>query len=280
MAVGPERGSGARLRRLAARRRRRPDRRPGPHRRARAPARAGRELGQADLVGTTSADDVVARLVAFAAARPGRAGSSGRGWDQNDWGTDGAFPTRDDLDAAFPDRPVWVQRVDGHASLANTAALRAAGLDPEAPAPPDPAGGQIVRDAQGRPTGVFVDAAEALVARSVPPMTDADWAAALDRATAETARAGLTGVHEAGVPLAALALYARAIAADRLPLRVYAMIQPDAIDAFCAEHVGGQMADPSGRLVARSVKLYVDGALGSRGAALLATTPTTRTPRA
>ena len=101
-------------------------------------------------------------------------------------------------------------------------------------------------------------------------MTAADWTEALRRATAETARAGLTGVHEAGVPLSALMLYQGAIAAGRLPVRVYAMIQPDAIDAFCAAHAGGRLVDPSGRLVVRSVKLYADGALGSRGAALLA----------
>ncbi|HEX8386240.1 MAG TPA: amidohydrolase, partial [Rubricoccaceae bacterium] len=177
---------------------------------------------------------------------------------------------RHDLDALVADRPVWIQRIDGHASWANTAALRAAGIDPDAAAPPDPAGGHVVRDAQGRPTGVFVDAAEALVAASVPEMTAEEWTEALRRATAETARAGLTGVHEAGVPLSALAQYQAAIADGRLPIRVYAMIQPQEIDAFCAATPGARLADPSGRLVARSVKLYADGALGSRGAALLA----------
>ena len=230
----------------------------------------GQTLGQADLVGTRSVAEIGERLVAFAASMPGGGWILGRGWDQTDWGTDGAFPTRQDLDAVIADRPVWIQRVDGHASWANTAALRAAGIDPEAAAPADPAGGHIVRDAAGRPTGVFVDAAEALVAASVPAMTAADWTEALRRATAETARAGLTGVHEAGVPLSALMLYQGAIAAGRLPVRVYAMIQPDAIDAFCAAHAGGRLVDPSGRLVVRSVKLYADGALGSRGAALLA----------
>ncbi len=235
----------------------------------------GQSLMQADLVGTTSVADVRARLVAFAAASPD-GWVTGRGWDQTDWGTapggrpDGAFPTRADLDAAFPARPVWVQRVDGHAAWASTAALRAAGLDPDAPAPADPPGGHIVRDADGRMTGVLVDAAQALVDASVPAMSLETVTEGLRRATAATAAAGLTGVHEAGVPLAALALYEQAIAAGRLPIRVYAMIEPDAIDAFCAAHAGGQMADPSGRLLARSVKLYADGALGSRGAALLA----------
>ncbi len=230
----------------------------------------GMSLLQADLVGTTSVADVRARLVAFAASAPADAWITGRGWDQNDWGAGGAFPTRADLDAAFPSRPVWLQRVDGHAAWGNTAALRAAGIDPDAAAPADPPGGQIRRDDQGRATGVFIDGAQALVDGAVPAPSLETYSEALRRATAETARSGLTGVHDAGVPLAALALYGQAIAAGHFPLRVYAMIEPDAVAAFCAMHPDGRMIDPSGRLVARSVKVYADGALGSRGAALLA----------
>ena len=230
----------------------------------------GQSLLQADLVGTASLADIGDRLRAFAATAPAGAWITGRGWDQNDWAGSGAFPTRHDLDAILADRPVWIQRVDGHASWANTAALRSAGIDPDAAAPADPAGGQVVRDARGRATGVFVDAAEALVARAVPAMTDAEWAEALRRATEETTRAGLTGVHEAGVPLAALDFYRAAIAAGTLPIRVYAMVEPGEIDAFCAANPSGALVDPSGRLAVRSVKVYTDGALGSRGAALLA----------
>ena len=230
----------------------------------------GMSLVQADLVGTASVAEIRERLIAFAATAPAGAWITGRGWDQNDWGADGTFPTRADLDAAFPDRPVWLQRIDGHAAWANSAAMSAAGIDPDATAPADPAGGHIVRDAQDHPTGVFVDGATALVGASVPQPTLAVYSEALQRALAETAKSGLTGVHDAGVPLATLALYRAAIGAGRFPLRVYAMIQPEGIDAFCAEHPDGRMADPSGRLVVRSVKLYADGALGSRGAALTA----------
>ena len=230
----------------------------------------GMSLLQADLVGTTSVADVRARLVTFAETASPGAWITGRGWDQNDWGAGGAFPTRADLDAAFPDRPVWLQRIDGHAAWANSAALRAAGIDPAAPAPADPPGGHLLRDAQGRATGIFVDGAQGLVDGAVPEPSLETYAEALRRATAETARAGLTGVHDAGVPLAALALYQSAIRAGHFPLRVYAMIQPDAIAVFCAAHPDGRMVDPSGRLVVRSLKVYADGALGSRGAALLA----------
>ncbi len=233
----------------------------------------GLSLLQADLVGTASVDDVIARLRAFEATLADGAWLTGRGWDQNDWpaAPDGThpFPTRAALDAAFPDRPVWLSRVDGHADWANTAALRAAGLDPDAPAPPDPDGGQILRDAEGRIAGVFVDNAATLVQGAVPPTTAADYAEALRRALAETTAAGLTGVHEAGVPVSVFGLYRQAIAAGQFPIRLYGMITPDELDAFCADHPDG-IADASGRLTVRALKLYADGALGSRGAALLA----------
>ncbi|MDT7856318.1 amidohydrolase [Rubrivirga sp. S365] len=228
----------------------------------------GTSLLQADLVGATSRAEVVERLQAFAADLPDGAWVTGRGWDQNDWGEGEPFPTRADLDAAFPDRPVWLGRIDGHASWANTAALRAAGIDPEAPAPSDPEGGAVVRDEAGRPTGVFVDAAEALVARALPAPDAAVAEEALRRALEETTRYGLTGVHEAGVPIESLDLYRRAIDAGRFPIRNYAMLSQDELGAFCERYPDG--LEHGGRLVARSLKVYADGALGSRGAALLA----------
>lgn len=227
----------------------------------------GEALLQADLVGTTSPAEIVERLVAFAADLPDGAWVTGRGWDQNDWGGDGAFPTRADLDAAFPDRPVWLGRVDGHAGWANTAALRAAGIDPDAPAPADMEGGAVLRDAEGRPTGVFVDAAEGLVASAIPVPDAATIAEMLTRALAETSRLGLTGVHEAGIGMAMLPIYQQFAAEGRFPIRNYAMITPGEIGPFCDAFPAG-ITDP--RVVVRSVKVYADGALGSRGAALLA----------
>ncbi len=228
----------------------------------------GEALLQADLVGTTSKAEVVARLRAFAADLPEGAWITGRGWDQNDWGEGEPFPTRADLDAVFPNTPVWIGRIDGHAAWANTAALRAAGIDPDGPAPAAPDGGAVIRDAEGRATGVFVDAAEGLVASALPTPDLAFYEAALTRALAETARYGLTGVHEAGVPLALLDLYRRFVTDGRFPLRNYAMITPGEIDAFCAQHPDG--LDVGGRLSVHALKVYADGALGSRGAALLA----------
>ena len=227
----------------------------------------GLSLLQADLVGTASVAEIVDRLRAFEADLPDGAWLTGRGWDQNDWGGDGAFPTRADLDAAFPDRPVWITRIDGHADWANTAALRAAGLDPEALAPADPEGGAVIKDSDGRPTGVFIDNAASYVSGALPTPDAAVYTEALERALAETVRYGLTGVHEAGISLAAIDLYRQFAAEGRFPIRNYAMITPGEIDAFCQAYPDG-LDEHNSRIVVRSVKLYADGALGSRGAAL------------
>lgn len=229
----------------------------------------GQSMLQADLVGTTSKAEVIERLQAFAVERdlPEDAWLVGRGWDQNDW-PEAAFPTRADLDEAFPDRPVWLTRIDGHAAWANTAAIRAAGgLDALADRE-DPEGGKVERDADGQPTGVLVDAAMPFVGRHQPALTEAQQEEALQLALGETRRYGLTGVHEAGLSLDVARRYQAAIDAGRFPLRVYGMVggRGEAFDHFCRE---GMLRDYGDRLTVRAVKFYMDGALGSRGAALL-----------
>lgn len=228
--------------------------------------RLGQVAQTADLVGAASLDETLARARTFEATLPPGRWLTGWGWNQTAW-PGAAFPTRADLDAAFPARPVWLSRVDGHAGWANSAAMRAAGLDPDALAPADPPGGQILRDAAGRPTGVFVDAAMALVRQALPEPDDDALDDALALAVAETARHGITGLHDAGASLADVAAVERALAAGRMPLRVHAMIRPAELDAFCAAAPGGRV-HASGRLDVRAVKLVADGALGSRGAHL------------
>ena len=225
----------------------------------------GESLMQADLVGTLGLDPIIERLRAKARELPDGAWLLGRGWDQNDWAK-AEFPTAADLDREFPARPVWLERVDGHAGWANSAALRAAGIERDTP---DPEGGRILRDANGAPTGVLIDNAMNLVVRKLPP-PDRAWQrralrAALDAAVA----AGLTGVHDAGVSREGLALYRELADDELLPLRVYAMADgaSAALDDLCRD---GLYQHPGGRLQMRAVKLYADGALGSRGAALLA----------
>jgi hypothetical protein len=223
-------------------------------------------LTQADLVGAASKEEVIARLRAFEAALPDGAWLLGHGWDQNDWPEE-VFPGRADLDEEFPGRPVWLERIDGHAAWANTLAIAQA--DRDLSGDWQPAGGRIHRDAAGEPSGIFIDHAMGLVLAAVPPATPELLDGALDRATRTLASLGLTGVHDPGVDRAVVELYRAKIAAGGMPLRIYAMADGTGatLDWLCAN---GPLDDPSGRLQMRSVKLYADGALGSRGAALLA----------
>ena len=223
-----------------------------------------------ELEGTRDKAEVLARLRAFADSLQPGDWLLGRGWDQNDW-PEQVFPTAADLDAAFPDRPVWLERIDGHAGWANSAALRATGQDLDAGGTRGdwhPAGGRIVRDAQGRATGVLVDGAMALVDGVLPAMDVASAERALSSGMQEAVRHGLTGVHDAGVSLLQMQAYRNLADRGEMPLRIHAMADGDseALAWLCRE---GAYRHAGGRLQMRAVKFYVDGALGSRGAALL-----------
>jgi predicted amidohydrolase YtcJ len=229
----------------------------------------GLSLRRADLTDTPSPAAVVERLKAFVADHdlPGDGWLRGHGWDQTDWSPP-RFPTREDLDAAFPERPVWLTRTDVHAGWANTAALAATvGLD-RLQEMSDPDGGRIRRDADGRPTGVLVDAAMALVEDHIPSPGEAQRERALSAALRHTAQHGVTGLHDAGVGLGTIRRFRDRIENEDFPLRVYAMIngRGKTFEYFCER---GPLHHPSGRLNVESVKFFADGALGSRGAALL-----------
>lgn len=223
----------------------------------------GKLRSQANLVGSASLDEALARIRAHARAHPGDAWVLGRGWNEILWKL-GRLPTAKDLDAVVGDRPAWFRRVDGHAGWGNSAALKAAGIDRYSK---DPVGGRIERDAQGEPTGVLVDAALDLLEKSIPAQSPTQLAEALDKALAELASVGLTGVGDIGIDHARFALYKRYAAEGRLSTRIHAMIDEVGaeFDAISAE---GPLQDDF--LSVRAVKLYADGALGSRGAALLA----------
>lgn len=225
----------------------------------------GVALDVVDLVGTTSYEEVIARVRQRAAtAAPGE-WIIGRGWDQNDWEVK-EFPTAAALDAAIPDHPVALERVDGHATLANSAAMRAGGVTA---ATKDPEGGRIVRDANGNPTGVFIDTAASLIDRAVPPVTAAQRKARVLAAAQAIAASGLTGLHDAGIDAATITAVQELIDENRFPIRVYAMLGDN--DALLRQWFeSGPLVGYGGRLTIRAVKLYADGALGSRGAALLA----------
>ena len=221
---------------------------------------------QADVTGTASVDEALTRVKQFAQAHPDSAWVTGRGWNQVIWNL-GRFPTAKELDRAVSDRPVFLSRVDGHAGWANSVAMQRAGVDKNTP---DPSGGRIERDAEGNPNGVFVDGAQDLITAKIPPPTAKQYSAALDAALAEMARVGLTGVGDAGIGMDTYQLYRRYADQGRLTARIYAMIGGVG-DDFDAISKGGPLTDYGDDFLSvRSVKLYADGALGSRGAAMLA----------
>lgn len=183
-----------------------------------------------------------------------------RNWDQTNWG--GAFPSAADLDGATMEHPVFLSRVDGHAGWVNSRAMQLAKLTAETS---DPPGGKIIRDAQGRPTGVLIDRAMGLVRTIIPPPSGQQVKRQIALAARECARLGLTSVHDAGVTAADLQAYRELIAEGRLSVRVYAMIGGEG--SLWKEYL--QRGPEIGEfLTVRSIKLYADGALGSRGAAL------------
>ncbi len=222
-------------------------------------------LTRANLVGTQSIAEVIQRLQAFEATLAEDDWLVGRGWDQNDWPGQ-QFPDKSDLDQAFPDRVVWVERIDGHAAWGNSAALAAA--DQDLAGDWQPKGGEIHRDATGEATGIFIDNATAMLDKLVPPISEERLQAALDEATETLLSLGLTGVHDAGLSWDYIQLLRERADQGRLGLRIYAMTDGvgEATEQLCAN---GYLQHPSGRLTARAIKLYADGALGSRGAALL-----------
>ena len=224
----------------------------------------GLSLDTVSLIGASSYDEVIARVKDRATRATANEWVLGRGWDQNRW-TVKEFPTAGPLDAAIPDHPVWLRRVDGHAGVANSAAMRAAGV---IAATPDPDGGRIVRDAKGNPTGVFVDGAMALIDSKVPPPSHELRKARVLAAARQIAANGLTEMHDAGADSSTIACVRELIDEGQWPIRIYTMISDDD-DLERVWFAQKPLIDYGGRLTVRSVKLYADGALGSRGAALL-----------
>jgi predicted amidohydrolase YtcJ len=229
-----------------------------------------------DVAGQPS-EDACARAVRTraAATRPGE-WILGRGWDQNRW-PGSRYPTRAALDRAAPHHPVALGRIDGHALWANSAALRAAGIDG---CTPDPPGGRLERDGAGRLTGILIDTAQDLVRRVEPRPTSAQLEDAVRAAVADCLAVGLTGVHEMGADLDALAAYRRLAAGGAFPFRNYVALRGADAAAWQAAldegptRPAGRPADlradepDAGRVIVGAVKLMADGALGSRGAAL------------
>lgn len=225
----------------------------------------GQNLAQVELRETASEAQAVARVAAFAKNNPQAQWILGRGWNQVLWPTQ-QFPSKALLDEAVADKPVWLSRVDGHAGWANSKALQLAGITKDSL---DPPGGQILRDSNGEPTGVLIDNAMLLLEKQIPATNEAERVAALNSAFNHLLSLGITSTHDAGIDAATLASYQLLRQQNQLPLRLYAMLsatEPQLPTLLKA----GIIDDPLDFLDVRSVKIYGDGALGSRGAALLA----------
>ena len=216
---------------------------------------------QLDLGGTKSIGELQSRLRGYAAEHRGSGWIQGRGWNQELW-AEKRMPSAADLDAVVPDRPVWLYRVDGHAAVANSAALRAAGIN-KATIPPR--GGEIARKSDGSPAGVMTDTARELVEAKIPPMTDSDMDAAVLTAQQVLLADGITASGHMRTTPEDWASFNRLGRAGKLEMRIVAYaFGLDALARTAGSHPTGWLyAD---RLQMPGVKFYGDGALGSRGA--------------
>lgn len=226
----------------------------------------GAALENLDLVGAATLDEACRRVAARARdLRPGE-WLLGRGWDQNDWPGQ-QFPTAADLDRVSSGHPVYLTRVDGHAGWANAKALALAGIDAKTA---DPPGGRLIRDAAGTPTGVLVDRAQALVTSKIPEAPRAVRKRRIAAGLQACADAGLTEVHDAGVGLDAVGLYKELLREKGLPVRVYVMLRGPGEFLAKGATLKPEVGLGDGLLTIRAIKVVADGALGSRGALLLA----------
>ncbi|MEL7311731.1 MAG: amidohydrolase family protein [Pseudomonadota bacterium] len=216
-----------------------------------------------DVAGVASLDGTLSRIAAFESTLDNESQwLLGRGWNQVLW-EENRFPTRQDIDVVVKDRPVFLNRIDGHAAWANSKALELAGIDDDTP---NPMGGVIVRDESGSATGVLVDSAMGIVNAVVPEPAESVQRDYLKTAMQELASLGITGVHDAGVTTLEVALYQDLADAGEMPIRVSAMLGGIPVLEDFNAPIRGYADD---LFEVTSVKLYADGALGSRGAAMI-----------
>lgn len=218
-----------------------------------------------NVAGIPTLDETLQRVANYAQNNPDLSWIRGRGWNHTRWPIN-RFPTADELDQVISDRPVWLVRVDGHAGWANSKAMELAGIDADTESP---SGGKIIRDENGNPTGVFVDAAQSLIESKLPERSQQEQRQGLELALQKMRENGLTGVHDAGVGVDTWQMYKAFADSGKLTTRIYAMIAGagSTFDSLLANGPVESYADDM--LALRSIKLYADGALGSRGAAML-----------
>lgn len=226
----------------------------------------GQSLEYIDLVGTDSYQEIIDLVsVKIKSTKPDE-WIHGRGWDQNDWNIK-EFPTHQALSEISPNNPVVLSRIDGHAILANKMAMEVAGVSETTP---DIVGGKIYRDSKGNPTGIFVDNAEYFITKHIPKYSQTDLYRIINNSATNLLKYGITGIHDAGIPISRINDYKYLIDNNKMPIRINAMLA-DTIAAENIDYLNTYNIDSYGNdlLRLKSVKLYADGALGSRGAALL-----------
>lgn len=224
----------------------------------------GLSLLRADLVNSASEQDAVNKTLAYAKANAGLTWIQGRGWNQTQWPSN-VFPHAESLDKHFINQPVWLKRVDGHAGWANSKAMALAGITKDTLSPE---GGEIIKDKNGLPTGVFIDNAMALIDNSIAPLTIKQQKQVLVKAMDSLASYGLTSVHDAGIDTDNLNAFKELSQEQAMSIRVNAMLYlPSA--KWQQTLANGQYRSKDDMLTFNSVKIQTDGALGSRGAALI-----------
>ena len=224
----------------------------------------GLSLLRADLVNTISEQDAINKTLDYAKNNTGLTWIQGRGWNQTQWPSN-AFPTAESLDKHFPEQPVWLERVDGHAGWANSTAMAMAGITKDTVSPD---GGEIIKDKNGMPTGVFIDNAMDLINKSIAPLTVKEQKQVLVKAMDSLASFGLTSVHDAGIDTDNLNAFKALSQENAMSIRVNAMLylpSPNWEQTLAS----GQYRSKDDMFTFNSVKIQADGALGSRGAALI-----------
>jgi len=216
-----------------------------------------------NIAGVESLDIAVAEIAAYAKENPGSGWIKGRGWNQVLWPVQ-EFPTATAIDVVVADRPVWLRRIDGHAGWANSKALELAEISDDTP---DPIGGKIIRDDNGKATGTLIDSAMDFVAAKISPITKDEYRKAFKTAFKELTSLGLTSIHDAGISIDEAETYLSMADNGEMSMRIYAMMWQagENLDAIGKPII----AYGNDRLDIRSVKLMSDGALGSRGAAMI-----------
>lgn len=224
----------------------------------------GNEMLRVKLRDINSESLAVAQVKRFASENKKSKWILGRGWNQVLW-LNKQFPSKKSLDASGIERPILLRRIDGHAAWVNSKALEIAGINDKTL---DPQGGIIERNSKGEATGLLIDSAIDLVENKIPPASFLEQDFAFDKAFEHLLSLGITSVHDAGVTQLDLDIYNARVKENRMPLRIYGMLNGAGknLDSWLNS---GIITDDLDRLSIRSVKLYSDGALGSRGAALL-----------